>query len=120
MSQSLVMDNSVEDAKNFARIMYIAHAVVFVFSMGTLSLIPLIVNYIKRPYTQGTFVYSHHSWMIRTFWFSVLWTIVGAALFITIIGIPFAYAVWGIAWIWYVYRVIRGFIDLDNNRAMPV
>jgi len=117
MSHTLVMDNGLEDAKNFARIMYVAHAVVFIFSLGTLSLIPLIVNYVKRPYTQGTFVYSHHTWMIRTFWFSLLWAVVGWCLWFTIVG-PFI--VWGIAWVWYVYRVIRGFIDLNNNNAMPV
>lgn len=120
MSQTLVLDRNLEDAKNFARVMYVAHAVIFVFSLGTLSLLPLIFNYVKRPYTQGTFVYSHHTWMIRTFWFSLLWAIVGGALFATIIGIPLAYLVWFGAWIWYIYRVIRGFVDLNNNNAMPV
>lgn len=120
MSQTLVLGNEVENAKNFASIMYLVHAVVFFFSLGSLSLIPLIINYLKRPSTQGSFVYSHHSWMIRTFWFWLLWAVVGWALFITIIGIPFAWAVWGVAWLWYVYRVIRGFLDLNNNKAMPV
>ena len=117
MSQTLVVDNNLQDAKNFARIMYVVHAVLIVASLGTLSLIALIINYVKRPYTEGTFVHSHHTWMIRTFWFSLLWALVGWFLWFTIIG-PFI--VWGLAWVWYVYRIIRGFIDLDNNKAMPV
>lgn len=120
MSQTLVMDKGLEEAKDFARVMYIAHAVVFVFSLGSLSLIPLIINYIKRPYTLGTFVYSHHTWMIRTFWFSLLWTIVAWLLAVTLIGIPIALVIWGVIWLWYLYRIIRGFIDLNNNSAMPV
>ncbi|WP_426115892.1 DUF4870 family protein [Massilia sp. PWRC2] len=120
MSQTLVLDHGLEDAKNFARIMYVAHAVIFLCSLGSLSLVPLIFNYLKRPSTAGSFVYSHHTWMIRTFWFSLLWFVVGGALFVTFIGIPFAFAVWGIAWVWYLYRVIRGFVDLNNNNAMPV
>jgi hypothetical protein len=45
MSQQLVLDSNLEEAKNFARIMYFAHAITFFFSLGMLSFIPLIVNY---------------------------------------------------------------------------
>jgi uncharacterized membrane protein len=120
MSQQLVLDSNIEDAKQFARLMYIAHALTFFFSLGMLSIIPVIVNYVKRPYTEGTLVYSHHTWMIRSFWFYVLWMVVGGALFVTIIGIPIAWLVWVGAWVWKAYRLIRGFVDLNNNRPMPV
>jgi uncharacterized membrane protein len=124
MSQQLVLDSSLEEAKQFARIMYVVHALTFFFSLGTLSIIPLIVNYIKRPYTEGTMVYSHHTWMIRSFWFYVLWMALGwvllLALGIVLVGFPMAWVTWGVAWLWYAYRVIRGFVDLNNNRPMPV
>ncbi|MDB5932824.1 MAG: hypothetical protein JWQ01_168 [Massilia sp.] len=120
MSQQLVLDSNIEDAKQFARVMYIAHALTFFFSLGMLSIIPVIVNYVKRPYTEGTLVYSHHTWMIRSFWFYVLWMIVGGALFVTIVGIPLAWLVWAGAWLWKAYRLIKGFVDLNNNRPMPV
>ncbi len=120
MSQQLVLDSNIEDAKQFARLMYIAHALTFFFSLGMLSIIPVIVNYVKRPYTEGTLVYSHHTWMIRSFWFYGLWMIVGGALFVTIIGIPLAWLVWAGAWLWKAYRLIKGFVDLNNNRPMPV
>lgn len=120
MSQQLVLDSNIEDAKQFARLMYIAHALTFFFSLGMLSIIPVIVNYVKRPYTEGTLVYSHHTWMIRSFWFYALWMVVGFVLFITIIGIPLAWLVWVGAWVWKAYRLIRGFVDLNNNRPMPV
>jgi uncharacterized membrane protein len=120
MSQQLVLDSNIEDAKQFARLMYIAHALTFFFSLGMLSIIPVIVNYVKRPYTEGTLVYSHHTWMIRSFWFYVLWMVVGGALFVTIIGIPLAWLVWACAWLWKAYRLIKGFVDLNNNRPMPV
>jgi uncharacterized membrane protein len=120
MSQSLVVDAPVEEAKNLARILYVVHGLTFFFSLGLLSFLPLIVNYVKRPYTEGTLVYSHHTWMIRSFWFYALWMIAGCALFITIIGIPLAYLIWGVAWLWKAYRLIKGFVDLNNNRPMPV
>ncbi|HWT71210.1 MAG TPA: hypothetical protein VN361_03395, partial [Oxalicibacterium sp.] len=79
----------------------------------------LIINYVKRGDTAGTFVYSHHSWQIRSFWWYFIWVIVGLALFTTVIGIPLAWLVWSIAWIWKLYRLIRGLIDLNDNKTMP-
>jgi len=120
MSQELVYERGVEDAKQFARILYIAHAATFFFSLGLLNVIVLIVNYIRRPETAGTMVYSHHTWMIRSFWWYVVWMIAAGFLFITLIGIPLAWVIWVGAWLWMAYRIIRGFLDLNNNRAMPV
>jgi uncharacterized membrane protein len=120
MNQQLVVERNGEDAKQFARIMYVVHAITFFFSLGMLSLLPLIANYIKRPDTIGTIAYSHHTWMIRSFWWYLVWMVVAAFLAFTIIGIPLAWVVGVVAWIWAAYRIIRGLIDLNNNREMPV
>jgi uncharacterized membrane protein len=120
MAQELVFDSGLEDAKQFARILYIVHMLTFFFSLGMLSIIPIIVNYIKRPDTAGTMVYSHHTWMIRSFWIYIGCMVVAFLLAITIVGIPLAWLVAVAAWIWKAYRLIRGFIDLNNNRPMPV
>ncbi len=120
MSQELILERGVEDNKHWARILYVIHALTFFFSLGMLSIVPVIVNYVKRPDTAGTMVYTHHTWMIRSFWWYVVWMAIGGVLFITVIGMPGAFVVWGVAWVWKAYRLIRGFIDLNNNRAMPV
>lgn len=120
MAQELVYERGLEDAKQFARVLYIAHAITFFFSLGTLSILVLIVNYIRRPDTIGTMVYTHHTWMIRSFWFYVLWMVIALILAITIIGIPLAWLVGAGAWLWMAYRIIRGLLDLNSNRAMPV
>ncbi len=120
MSQELVYERGLEDAKQFARILYIAHAATFFFSLGLLNFVVLIVNYIRRPETMGTMVYSHHTWMIRSFWWYVVWMIVAGILFVTVIGIPLAWLIWVGTWLWMAYRIIRGFLDLNNNKPMPV
>jgi uncharacterized membrane protein len=117
MAQELVYERGIEDAKQFARILYIAHAATFLFSLGLFNVLVLIVNYIRRPETVGTMVYSHHTWMIRSFWWYVLWVAVGWFLWFTVV-LPFV--VWGLAWVWMAYRIIKGFLDLNNNRPMPV
>jgi uncharacterized membrane protein len=120
MSQELVYERGAEDAKQFARILYLAHAATFFFSLGLLNIIVLIVNYVRRPDTAGTIVYSHHTWMIRSFWWYVAAMIAAFVLAITIIGIPLAWLVGAGAWLWMAYRIIRGFLDLNNNRPMPM
>lgn len=117
MSQELVLDGQIGSAKTTAWWLYVVHAVSFICSFGLFSIIPVIINYVQRPGTAGTFVHSHHSWMIRSFWWYVVWVAVGGVLFATFIGIPIAWLVWAGAWLWKAYRLIAGFIRLNNNEA---
>lgn len=119
MSQDIILDSQLQQTKNLAWWLYLIHGASFVFSLGAFSFIPLIINYVKRDEAAGTFVYSHHSWMIRSFWWYVAWIVVGAILWITLIGIPLAFVVWGVAWLWKAYRLLRGFLDLNNNTPSP-
>lgn len=89
----------------------------FLFSVP--SLLAVILNYVKRAEVRGTWLDSHFSWQIRTFWFTLLWAVVGLLVFMTIIGIPLALAIWGITGLWVVYRVVRGWWALAENRALP-
>lgn len=118
MTQELILDARTDSAKNLAWWLYLAHAASFFFSLGLFSIIPLLFNYAKRDDTRGTFIESHHSWMIRSFWWYVVWVVVGAALFVTVVGIPFAFLVWGVAWIWKAYRLIRGWVTLNQNQPI--
>lgn len=120
MSQELVLDSRLESGKTTAWWLYIIHAVSFVFSLGLFSIIPLVLNYVQRPTTEGTFVHSHHTWMIRSFWWYVVWLAVGAVLFATFILIPLAWLVWIGAWLWKAYRLISGIIRLNRNEAAAV
>lgn len=61
MSQEIVFDSKLASEKNTAWWLYIFHALSFVFSLGAFSWLPLIVNYVKRGDTVGTFVHSHHT-----------------------------------------------------------
>ena len=87
--------------------------------MGIIGIAGLIVAYVKRDEAQGTWVASHLRWLIRTFWFSMLWGFVGSVLFVTFIGIPLAFGVWIFASIWVVYRVIKGFLIFQKNQPIP-
>src|SRR5262245_5626918 len=69
-----------------------AATIVGAFGFGLPSIVAVIINYVKRPDARGTYVESHFRWQIRTFWFAVLWCVIGALLFVTVVGIPLALA----------------------------
>jgi len=119
MNQDLVLDSSLQSAKNLAWWLYLGHAASLVFSLGAFSFIPLIINYVKREDAANTFVYSHHGWQIRSFWWYLVWMALGGILFMTIVGIPAAFLLWTVAWLWKLYRLIKGIVDLNDNKAMP-
>ena len=93
--------------------------VVTAFLTGWPSIIAVILNYVKRSEVRGTWLDSHYSWQIRTFWFAALWVVIAAILFITFILIPVAWAIVVITGLWVLYRIIRGWLALVSERPMP-
>lgn len=90
---------------------------------GILGIVAVIICYVKRGDAAGTWVASHFSWLIRTFWWSLLWAIVGWLVLLTLglilIGIPIAFAIWFVAGLWVIYRVVRGYLLFKDSRPIP-
>lgn len=90
---------------------------------GILGIIGVIVCYVKRDEAAGTWVASHFTWLIRTFWWSLLWAILGWMVMLTLglilIGIPIALGIWFVAGIWLIYRVVKGYLVFKDSRAIP-
>ncbi len=55
------------------------------------------------------------SWLLRTFWWGLLWTIISTVLMIVGVG----FLIYGVLAIWYIYRVVRGLINFSDRRDMP-
>ncbi len=92
--------------------------IVTAFITGWPSLIAVVLSYLKRGEARGTFLESHFRWQIRTFWFALLWLTIGLLLALTLIGIPLALAIVGLAGIWVLYRVARGWLNLNDRKAV--
>ena len=84
------------------------------FFMGFTFIIALIFNYIKEGNCHNTYLASHHRWQIRTFWFGLLWIVLGIITIPIIVGI----VVLAINTIWVIYRIIKGIIQLSENEAV--
>jgi uncharacterized membrane protein len=94
--------------------------IVTAFLSGWPSIIAVILNYVKRSDVRGTWLDSHFSWQIRTFWYALLWLALGGILFVTLVGIPAAIVLWLGTGIWVLYRIIRGWLALSSQKAMPL
>lgn len=95
-----------------------AATIVGAFVFGVPSLIAVVINYLKRWEARGTFLESHFRWQIRTFWFALLWCMLGGMLFITFVGIPFAIIILLAAGLWAIYRIVRGWLRLRDRKPM--
>jgi uncharacterized membrane protein len=94
--------------------------IVTAFVTGIPSIVAVIINYVKRDEARGTYLESHFRWQIRTFWFALLWMVVGGLLFVTLVGIPVAFVVWIGTGLWTIYRVVRGWLALKDHMPMYV
>jgi len=81
---------------------------------GIFAIAGLIVAYIKRDDAAGTYLAAHYSWLIRTFWWGVLWTVIGIVLALVAVG----FLILAVVWIWWVYRIIKGWIRLTEKREV--
>ncbi len=131
MSEETLTDaNPASSLVNVTHLVYALHAlslligittaatIIGAFVFGMPSIIAVIINYLKRGEARATFLESHFRWQIRTFWFGLLWCLLGGFLFVTFIGIPLAIVVFIAAGLWVIYRIGRGWLALRDRRAM--
>ena len=105
------MDREPE-LRNVATAVYALQAAGFLF--GITWIIAAIVDYVKRDDAAGTWLESHFRWQIRTFWWGLLWGVIGGILFIVIIG-------WFVLMadaIWIIYRIVKGWLRLAERREV--
>jgi uncharacterized membrane protein len=99
-----------------------AWTIVGSFIFGLPSIIAVIMNYARQSDVRGTFLESHFSWQIRTFWFALLWVLVILALSLPLMLIVVGFFTLWIGYvllgIWVIYRIIRGWLALRDNRPV--
>jgi uncharacterized membrane protein len=106
-----------------AHFMYLMHGLA-PFTAWLLALLAIIVGIATRDRVRDTWVETHYSWLSRTFWWGLLWIavcgVLTAILFVTIVGILVWWLPWTILFFWYLYRVLRGWLRLNDGRPAPV
>ena len=125
---------SIDSLISWTQIIYLLHSlsiltgllgaatVIGMFLFGWPSLVAVVLNYVKRGDARGTWLESHFRWQIRTFWFGLLWVSL-CALFIVLtlgIGIIVAWLPLGLVALWFIYRIARGWMALNDRRPLYV
>ena len=83
---------------------------------GSLTLFAgVIINYVRMEDVQGSWVESHFRWQTRTFWYTLLWLVIGSVTTLILIG----WAILLAASLWLIYRIVKGWVYLNEQRAMP-
>src|SRR5690606_5253352 len=105
-------DQGLKSARTITLVVYALQAAAFL--VGVTSIVAIIINYVKRSDVQGTWLASHFRWQIRTFWFSVLWSIIGVVTTFIAVG----YVILLADVIWVIYRIVKGWLRLVDNKPM--
>ena len=94
--------------------------IVGAFLTGWPSIIAVILNYVKRTEVRGTWLESNFRWQIRTFWFGLLWIALCLAFILATfgIGILIAWLPTGLVGLWFIFRIIRGWVAVSDGRPM--
>lgn len=122
----------------YAHVIYALHALSVVCALLTMkvpalrfafslpSLLALTLSYLRRAQARGTWLESHFSWQIRTFWYAWLWTVVTAIIAIPLLlfGVSVSFwislGVFLLILLWVMYRVGRGWLALREGRPTPL
>jgi len=102
----------IQSLKNIATAVYALQAVSFLLLIT--YFIAVILNYIKRDDARGTWLESHFRWQVRTFWFGLLWFVLGGLTFFIVIGWFILFA----AALWLIYRILKGWLNLNDGKPM--
>ncbi|MEW6098139.1 MAG: hypothetical protein AB1666_03025 [Pseudomonadota bacterium] len=123
MTMDVELSEQERSLKTIGTVSYLLHTIVAVSAVvpgvqaSVLLLIAaFILDLVKKDDAAGTWQASHFAWRIR----SVLWAgglyLLTAPLWLLFV-VPGMIA-WAIISIWFLYRVVRGWINLNANKAI--
>ncbi|NNM79098.1 MAG: hypothetical protein HKM01_01380 [Gallionella sp.] len=114
MSEQAVVTHEakMQSLKSLTQAVYILYALSYF--TGITALVGIIINYVKQDEAAGTWLESHFRWQIRTFWFGLLWAVIGAVTAFILISFAVLFA----NFCWIIYRIVKGWLNLNDNKAM--
>lgn len=114
MSEEIIVpgEAQIKSLKSLTQVVYVLYALSYF--AGITAIVGIIINYVKKDDVAGTWLESHFRWQIRTFWFGLLWAVIGAATIIIFIGMAILFA----NFCWIIYRIVKGWLNLNDNKPM--
>ena len=107
------LDDHSSGDRTVMHVLYGLHTIAW-FSAGTLAVIAVVLNYVKRSDEREMVYIAHHNYMISTFWWTVVWLLVTGPLWLIFL-FPGA-AAYFVIWLWYLYRCVRGWMRFADGK----
>ena len=107
-----VVNTSNSEVKNYVFIAYVTYAVGLLILFT--PVVGVIMAYVKRDEAQGTIYASHIDYLIKTFWVSLVGTVLGTFTTLILIG----WLILLVTAIWFIYRVVIGLIKLNEDKPV--
>src|SRR5690606_10035213 len=107
-------DNKGLSMRNLTHLLYGLYALGLLSAgfFGIATIAAIVLAYLKRGDAAGTVYAGHFDWIIRTFWWGLLWIVLsGLATFIFI-----GWLTGLVALVWIVYRIIKGWLALASGQ----
>ena len=108
-----VVNKPNSDVKNYVFIAYVTYAVGLLILFT--PVVGVIMAYVKRDEAQGSIYASHIDYLIKTFWVSLVGTVLGTFTTLILIG----WLILLVTAIWFIYRVVIGLIKLNEDKPVP-
>ena len=108
-----VVNTPSSDVKNYVFIAYVTYAVGLLILFT--PVVGVIMAYVKRDEAQGSIYASHIDYLIKTFWVSLVGTVLGTFTTLILIG----WLILLVTAIWFIYRVVIGLIKLNEDKPVP-
>lgn len=105
-----MMDN--DRIRQTGLIAYILYGAAAVFPPTAIA--GVIYAHYKREEVAGSYIESHMTWLIRTFWLTVVFGLIGYVLALVLIGFVILFAVG----VWYIFRVVKGFVAFHDGKPV--
>ena len=107
-----VVKTPSSDVKNYVFIAYVTYAVGLLILFT--PVVGVIMAYVKRDEAQGSIYASHIDYLIKTFWVSLVGTVLGTFTTLILIG----WLILLVTAIWFIYRVVIGLIKLNEDKPV--
>lgn len=137
-SNNTMSDDKRRSLTTYNHITYLLYVLSY-FTAGLLWIVPIFMNYAKRRDADGTWLATHFDWQIKTFWYSIVLFAIGVLIVAFALGgfgvsmfaetnniaigsvlmAILGFMVMGFAFIWHLYRIVRGWIALADGRPVP-
>jgi len=112
-----------ESLKAIGWVSYVLHLIVAIAAVvpgaqpsAALLIVALVIDLVKRSDAAGTWQESHFSWRIRSvIWAGVLYVVTSPLWFFFLVPGMIA---WGLVSIWFLYRIVRGMVSMNQGRAI--